>query len=167
MPYSPSPSPPADAPYHQLQPLPRTLWLPALISAVGTPQARLQDTQRWREALALGELPPADADFGDAQACRALRQVCGELGLSSLCLGAAAMAEQLLRTLLWHLDRLIDLQPQLSREAAIAAAAGIAASVGTRELAPASIAQVVVLLTAAFGGVTMIGLLRVLQARPV
>jgi hypothetical protein len=25
------------------------------------------------------------------------------------------MAEQVLRTLLWHLDRLVDLQPRLSR----------------------------------------------------
>jgi hypothetical protein len=30
------------------------------------------------------------------------------------------MAEQVLRTLLWHLDRLIDLQPRLSRAEAIA-----------------------------------------------
>lgn len=51
--------------------------------------------------------------------------------------------------------------------AAIAAADGIGSSAGTGEMAPASIAQIVVLLTAAFGGVTMIGLLRVLQARPV
>lgn len=51
--------------------------------------------------------------------------------------------------------------------AAIAAAGWLASSAGTRELAPALIAQIVVLLTAAFGGVTMIGLLRVLQASPV
>ena len=51
--------------------------------------------------------------------------------------------------------------------AAIAAAGWLAASVGARELAPASLAQIVVLLTAAFAGVTMIGLLRVLQALPV
>jgi uncharacterized protein with von Willebrand factor type A (vWA) domain len=113
----------ADAPYHHLQPLPRVLWLPVLISAVGTPEARLLDTRRWREALDDGELPPPDADFGDAQACGALRAVCGELGLASICLGAAAMGEQLLRTLLWHLDRLIDLQPRLNREQAIAVAA--------------------------------------------
>ena len=110
---------PADAPYHQLQPLPRTLWLPALISAVGTPQARLVDLQRWRQALSVGELPAVDADFGDAVATAALRAVCAELGLPALCRGAGAMTEQLLRTLLWHLDRLIDLQPRLSRNAAI------------------------------------------------
>ncbi len=119
----PRPTDPADAPYHRLQPLPRTLWLPALITAVGTPQARLDDCRRWREALLLGTLPPADADFGDVQACAAMRSVCGELGLPALCLGTTAMADQLLRTLLWHLDRLIDLQPRLSRDEAITAAA--------------------------------------------
>lgn len=111
---------PSDAPYHQLQPLPRTLWLPALVSAVGTPQARLQHTQAWREALADGRLPPADRDFGDAAASQALRQVCIELDLAPLCHGAPALAEQLLRTLLWHLDRLIDLQPRLGRADAVA-----------------------------------------------
>ena len=50
--------------------------------------------------------------------------------------------------------------------AAIAVAGWIASSAGARELEPASIAQAVVLLTAAFGGITMIGLLGVLQARP-
>lgn len=50
--------------------------------------------------------------------------------------------------------------------AAIAVAGWIASSAGARGLEPASIAQAVVLLTAAFGGITMIGLLGVLQARP-
>lgn len=50
--------------------------------------------------------------------------------------------------------------------AAIAATSWLASVAGAGELPPASIAQIVVLLTAAFAGVTMIGLLRVLQARP-
>ena len=60
---------------------------------------------RWRSALAEGALPPADADFGEPDACAPLRAACGELGLPALCRGAPALAEQLLRTLLWHLDR--------------------------------------------------------------
>ncbi|NDG41366.1 MAG: VWA domain-containing protein, partial [Betaproteobacteria bacterium] len=96
----------------------------ALISATGpgpdTSEQRLIDLQRWLDALAVGELPPADADFGDPAALAPLRSAIGELGLAALCPGADAMAEQLLRTLLWHLDRLIDLQPRLSRTQAIA-----------------------------------------------
>ena len=111
-------------PFQRLALLPRTLWLPALISATGpgpdTSEQRLIDLQRWLDALAVGELPPADADFGDPAALAPLRSAIGELGLAALCRGADAMAEQLLRTLLWHLDRLIDLQPRLSRTQAIA-----------------------------------------------
>lgn len=55
----------------------------------------------------------------------------------------------------------------LAGPAAVAAAIGFASSAGLRELAHASIAEIVVLLAAAFGGITMVGLLRVLQTRPV
>ena len=118
------PASPLEDPFQRLALLPRTLWLPALISATGTgpdtSAQRLLDLQRWLDALAVGELPPADADFGDPAALAPLRSAIGELGLAGLCRGADAMAEQLLRTLLWHLDRLIDLQPRLSRTQAIA-----------------------------------------------
>jgi len=113
-------APPLDAPYHQLQALPRALWLPAVVTSVGNAARRLADLQRWRAALAEGGLPAADADFGDAEACAPLHTACAELGLAALCDGAPALAEQLLRTLLWHLDRLIDLQPRCTRDEAIA-----------------------------------------------
>ncbi len=109
-----------DAPYDRLGVLPRTMWLPSLITAVGDSTQRLADVQRWRLALAEGSLPDADADFGDAQAMSPLRAAIGGLGLPALGRGAPAMVEQILRTLLWHLDRLIDLQPGLSRADAIA-----------------------------------------------
>jgi uncharacterized protein with von Willebrand factor type A (vWA) domain len=119
---------PLDQPYDRLAPLPRTLWLPALVCSAGPagdPQAdpsaqRLADLQRWRLALAVGTLPPPDADFGCADATAALREAAGQLGLAATCFGAEMMAEQLLRTLLWHLDRLADLQPALTRAEAIA-----------------------------------------------
>ncbi len=141
-----------EQPYHRLAALPRTLWGAALVSHTGPvapaglaeriknparpwrhpaePAApdstgqRLHDLQRWREALARGELPPPDADFGDAEASAALRAAAGALGLAGLCAGtgpgADAISEQLLQTLLWHLDQLIDLQPRLGRAQAIA-----------------------------------------------
>ena len=119
---------PLEAPYDRLAHLPRTLWLPALVCSAGPPDApagtdptgqRLADLQRWRASLARGDLPPADADFGAPDASAALRGAAGTLGLAAICFGAEAMSEQLLRTLLWHLDRLADLQPRLSRSAAI------------------------------------------------
>jgi hypothetical protein len=52
-----------------------------------------------------------------------MRSTVGELALPQLCRDTPALAEQVLRTLLWHLDRINDHQPRLSREAAIAEAA--------------------------------------------
>jgi uncharacterized protein with von Willebrand factor type A (vWA) domain len=109
-----------DRPYDRLAPLPRPVWLPTLVSAVGCRADRLDGSQAWISALTRGELPPLQADFGDAEACSPLRQVAGELRLASLCRGLPSMAEQVLRTLLWHLDRINDLQPRLARAAAIA-----------------------------------------------
>ena len=126
----PAPTAPAlDAPYDRLANLPRSLWLPALVCSAGPADAaagtdvtgqRLADVQHWRDALAQGRLPPADAHFACPDATAALRQVAGELGLAALCAGAEMMREQLLRTLLWHLDSLADLQPRRSRAEAIA-----------------------------------------------
>ncbi len=109
-----------DAPYHRLEPLPRAVWLPGLITSAGEREARLRDAQIWLQALHAGALPPAEADFGDAAATAPLRVVVGELALPSLARGIASLGEQVLRTLLWHLDRIVDHQPRLSRPQAIA-----------------------------------------------
>lgn len=113
-------SPAREAPWHLIEPLPRSLWLPALVCSVGTAAARLTDAQRWRLSLQAGELPPSDALFGDAQAVAPLREQVATLGLPGLCRHSPALAEQVLRTLLWHLDRIVSLQPQLTRPQAIA-----------------------------------------------
>jgi uncharacterized protein with von Willebrand factor type A (vWA) domain len=115
---------PLDAPYDRTAALPRALWLPGLINSVGEPGRRLADLARALAALNVGELPPLDADFGDPDALRPLRHVVGELGLAAMCRGTPALAEQVLRTMLWHLDRLVDRQPALSRSEAIARMAG-------------------------------------------
>ena len=112
-----------DAPYHRLAGLPRTVWLPALITSAGERQARLVDTGRWIACLHAGELPPNEAHFGDPAATAPLRSTVAELGLPALSRGTPALAEQVLRTLLWHLDRINSLQPRLSRADAIAAVA--------------------------------------------
>jgi uncharacterized protein with von Willebrand factor type A (vWA) domain len=109
-----------DPPYDRLRALPRSVWRGALVSAVGTRTSRLDDAARWLAALPRGELPDEAADFGDREAITPLRRICGELGLPALARGLPAIAEQILRSLLWHLDRLIDLQPSLSRAQAIA-----------------------------------------------
>jgi uncharacterized protein with von Willebrand factor type A (vWA) domain len=110
-----------DAPYERLAVLPRGLWLHGVVTSAGQPAARLADAARWLQALLVGELPAADADFGDAAASAPLRQAVGELGLAALARSTPALAEQVLRTLLWHLDRIVDHQPRLTRSEAIGA----------------------------------------------
>ena len=108
-----------EAPWQALQSLPRALWLPGVITSVGSPAQRLTDIAHWRTALLGGVLPEASIDFGDAPASAPLRAVVGDLQLPSLARETPALAEQVLRTLLWHLDRIVDHQPALSRAAAI------------------------------------------------
>ena len=90
---------------------------------MGHPAARLLHAHSWLQALLDGALPPADADFGDAEALAPMRQAVGTLGLPALARGVPAVAEQVLRTLFWHLDRIADLQPRRTRAHAVAHAA--------------------------------------------
>lgn len=109
----------ANAPYHHLQALARTLWMPALVCSSGAAVRRLEDLPRWERALLAGELPPPDCNFSDPAALDVLRSLVAELELCTLTRGSAAMAQQVLRTMLWHLDRLIDRPAGEPREAAI------------------------------------------------
>jgi uncharacterized protein with von Willebrand factor type A (vWA) domain len=109
-----------DAPYDALAALPRELWLPVLVAACGDSARRLRELPQWAAALEAGTLPDALLDFGDAEALAALREAIGELGLPALCRGNPAMSQQVLRTLLWHLDRIVDHQPRATRVEAIA-----------------------------------------------
>jgi uncharacterized protein with von Willebrand factor type A (vWA) domain len=111
-----------DAPYHQLEALPRELWLGGMVCSAGATAPRLAHVRAWLAALREGRLPDAALDFGDAASLRPMREAIGELGLPGLCRAAPALALQVLRTLLWHLDRIVDLQPPLDRDSAIAAA---------------------------------------------
>ena len=108
-----------DAPYDRLDALPRELWLPGLVTSVGDGARRLDDLNLWLKALERGELPPTDTDFADANALAPMRAVVSELDLPALCLAAPALAQQVLRTMLWHLDRIANAQPRLSHSAAI------------------------------------------------
>ncbi len=97
-----------DHPYSGLEALSRELWLGTLVNASGSTAERIAHLPRWHAALMAGELPPLDADLGDPQATLALRQVMGELFLPTVAQGIQPATLQVLRTVLWHLDSLID-----------------------------------------------------------
>ena len=112
-----------DAPFDRLEALPRELWLGALVTSAGVTAHRLADLRAWLDELLQGRLPDGARHFGDAAALLPLRSVIGELGLPALCRGVPSLALQVLRTLLWHLDRIVDHQPAMPRASAIQAAA--------------------------------------------
>ena len=97
----------------------RELWLPGLVCSAGEFSSRLAHLQDWHAHLMKGELPPVGADFGDPQAILPLRQVMADLQLPQVTRGSTEMTRQLLRTALWHADRLIDRQESEARAAAV------------------------------------------------
>ncbi len=102
-----------------LQVLARELWLPALVCSSGQVSPRLTHLAHWRERLLAGELPEHSADLGDPPVAAALRAAVAELKLPALTAGSPDTTLQLLRTALWHADRLIDRHEAEERSAAV------------------------------------------------
>ena len=110
----------ANAPYHHLADLASDLWQSALVCSSGTTRRRLPDLALWDASLQAGHLPASSCDWGDADACLALRAEIDALDLTALTRGSAAMAHQVLRVMLWHLDHLVDRPAGRPRAQAIA-----------------------------------------------
>jgi uncharacterized protein with von Willebrand factor type A (vWA) domain len=102
-----------------LQALARELWLPGLVCSSGQPDLRLAHLAHWWERLLAGELPEPAADMGDPPVAAALRQAVADLQLPALTRGSPDTTLQLLRTALWHADRLIDRHEAQARSTAI------------------------------------------------
>lgn len=109
-----------NAPFHLLAGVAQALWQPALVCSTGAPARRLADLPLWERALQSGCLPDPASDMGDIQVCAALRGAITQLELCDLTRGSAAMAAQVLRAMLWHMDRLIDRPDHETRSSAIA-----------------------------------------------
>ncbi len=110
----------AAAPWHLLDALPRELWRWAVVCSAGAPAQRLPQVQRWLRALHDGTLPDAQDNWGDTDATQALRPLLQELELTQLTQGSEALSRQVLQSLLWHLDSLIDRAEGEARADAIA-----------------------------------------------
>ena len=122
-----------NAPWHLLAELPRGLWLPAVTCSAAPTAARLAGLARWHDALRSGRLPAAQDNWDDPEATGAMRRVLGELDLPGLTAGHDGLSLQVLRSVLWHLDTLIDRAPEVPRATALAAAAEALRADWTRE----------------------------------
>lgn len=104
-----------------LDALPRTLWLSAVVNNEGDPVARLHWVAAARERLLAG-CSPFDGHDGEglpADLVAAWRDPMARLGLESLSRGQPAVADQVLRSLLWHVDQVARLCDRMPRARAI------------------------------------------------
>lgn len=115
---------PADRPYHHLDGLPRELWRWSVVCSGGTAEDRLAQAAPWHDALLAGRLPDAALDLGDPEATTPLRRLLVELDLLSITQGNPSLARQMVQSLLWHLDSLIDRPVHETRTDAIDRMAG-------------------------------------------
>ena len=111
---------PADRPYHHLDGIARELWRWSVVCSGGTAEARLAQAAPWHDALLAGRLPEAALDLGDPEAVAPLRRLLAELDLLTLTRGNASLTRQMLQSLLWHLDSLIERPASETRAQAIA-----------------------------------------------
>lgn len=105
-----------------LDALPRTLWLPAIVNNEGDPFDRLAWVESARAALLAGSSP---LDGASGAACPgglgpAFRPAFERLGVAALSRGQPAVADQVLRSLLWHLDQVAKLSDAMPRDVAVA-----------------------------------------------
>jgi hypothetical protein len=92
-----------------LECLPRSLWLGSLINSQGALEPRLRALQALREALQAGAAPnPGSADWPDPAVAAPLHAIFVQLDLPGLCRAHGELADQIVSSMLWHLDRIVD-----------------------------------------------------------
>ncbi|HEX9181090.1 MAG TPA: VWA domain-containing protein [Burkholderiales bacterium] len=102
-----------DAPLSPLEDLPRSLWLQSLVNSVGSLAPRLRGIQDLRRGLTAGALPAAP-EWPSHHAAAPFLDKIGEMELPRYCHERQDVADQVVQSLLWHCDRIIDKLDQLS-----------------------------------------------------
>ena len=89
--------------------LPRSLWLGSMINSQGSLEPRLCALQGLRDALLAGGVPDAASECWPDRALAAeLQAILLQLGLPGRCRDHDELADQLLGSMLWHLDLIVD-----------------------------------------------------------
>lgn len=110
-----------DAPLRALDELPRGLWLQGIVNSVGTLPPRLTGLSALRGNLLGGALAP-DSGWPVPPVARPFLEKIAELELPRYCHEREDVADQVLQSLLWHTDRIIDYLHDKEMEQAVARA---------------------------------------------
>ncbi len=111
-----------DAPLASLDELPRSLWLQGIINSVGKLPGRLAGLSSLRRSLSQGNLPPA-AEWPVPPVADPFLHKVAELELPRYCREREDVADQVVQSLLWHSDRIIDYLHEHDLDQAVARAA--------------------------------------------
>jgi len=98
-----------EAPLAPLDRLPRGLWLGTLIHSRGTLVPRLAEVERLRSGLLAGGAPRGSASWPGGALGRGLEATFRAVDLARHCTGDEGVTDLVLRSLLWHLDGIVDL----------------------------------------------------------
>lgn len=97
-----------EAPLAPLDRLPRGLWLGTLAHSVGALEERLLGVERLRGALLAGGGPGEGVGWTGAPLAPLLQATLDSLDLPRHCAADESVTDLVLRSLLWHLDRIAD-----------------------------------------------------------
>lgn len=112
-----------ETPLAPLDELPRGLWLPGIINSLGSLPRRLAGLTALREHLLAGELPGTHTPWPIPAALPLFLCQLEALQLPALCKLQEDVTDQVLKSLLWHTDRIIDYREEMDEAAALARAA--------------------------------------------
>jgi len=110
-----------DAPLWALDELPRSLWLQGVINSVGALPPRLTGLDSLRRSLMEGGLAPG-AEWPLPPVSGPFLQKIDELELPRYCREREDVADQVLQSMLWHTDRIIDFLHDMDIAQAVARA---------------------------------------------
>lgn len=97
-----------EAPLAPMDRLPRGLWLGTLVHSHGALVPRLAGVERLRSALLSGRGPGRPASWPGAALAPGLEATFAAIDLARHCASDEAVTDLVLRSLLWHLDRIVD-----------------------------------------------------------
>lgn len=103
-----------------LDTLPRALWLGTLVHNEGTPIERPGRVATARERLLAAQSPFGQQALTDDGCAAAFEPAFERLGLQPLCRGQPAVTDEVLRSLLWHLDQIARTCDTVTRAQALA-----------------------------------------------